>query len=405
MVRNMKVVLAYSGGLDTSAILVLLRKKYNAEVVTVTVDVGQEEELEGVEERAYKLGSVKHYTIDSRKEFVDEYIFKAIKANALYEGKYPLGTALARPLIAKKIAEVAIKEGADAVAHGCTGKGNDQVRFDLTLKAYMKPDVKILAPVRELKLTRKDSMKILAENGYEVPMQHKKYSIDENLWSRSIEGGILDDPFIEPPEDVFEWTANPAKAPNEPLYLTIEFSGGVPTRINGEKLDSVELIKVLNKIVGSHGFGRIDLIESRTVGLKSREVYEAPAALTLIEAHKDLERMVLTPKELRFKHFIDSIWADLVYQGLWIDPLRDHIEKVIETTNKYISGDVKIKVFKGSLIVVGRRSQFSLYSQELIDYNLGWYPSNEEAKGFINIHGLYALTALNVRGINGDEQI
>ncbi|MEM1644406.1 MAG: argininosuccinate synthase [Ignisphaera sp.] len=399
----MKVVLAYSGGLDTSAILVLLRKKYNAEVVTVTVDVGQEEELNGVEERAYKLGSIKHYTIDAKKEFIEEYVFKAIKANALYEGKYPLGTALARPIIAKKIAEVAIKEGADAVAHGCTGKGNDQVRFDLTLKAYLKPDVKILAPVRELRLTRKDSIKILAENGYEVPTQHKKYSIDENLWSRSIEGGILDDPFTEPPEDIFEWTTDPIKAPNEPLYLTIEFSRGIPIRINEEKLDPVELIKMLNKVVGSHGFGRIDLIESRVVGLKSREVYEAPAALTLIEAHKDLERMVLTPRELRFKHFIDNMWADLVYQGLWIDPLRSHIEKVIEAVNKYVSGEVRVKVFKGSLTVVGRRSPFSLYSQELIDYNLGWYPSDEEARGFINIHGLYAITALNVRGINGDE--
>lgn len=403
MVRDMKVVLAYSGGLDTSAILVLLRKKYNAEVVTVTVDVGQEEELNGVEERAYKLGSIKHYTIDAKKEFIEEYVFKAIKANALYEGKYPLGTALARPIIAKKIAEVAIKEGADAVAHGCTGKGNDQVRFDLTLKAYLKPDVKILAPVRELRLTRKDSIKILAENGYEVPTQHKKYSIDENLWSRSIEGGILDDPFTEPPEDIFEWTTDPIKAPNEPLYLTIEFSRGIPIRINEEKLDPVELIKMLNKVVGSHGFGRIDLIESRVVGLKSREVYEAPAALTLIEAHKDLERMVLTPRELRFKHFIDNMWADLVYQGLWIDPLRSHIEKVIEAVNKYVSGEVRVKVFKGSLTVVGRRSPFSLYSQELIDYNLGWYPSDEEARGFINIHGLYAITALNVRGINGDE--
>lgn len=396
----MKVVLAYSGGLDTSAILVLLRKKYNADVITVTVDVGQEEELKGVEERAYLLGASKHYTIDAKKEFVENYVFKAIKANALYEGKYPLGTALARPLIAKKIAEIALEEGADAIAHGCTGKGNDQVRFDLTLKAYLKPGIKIIAPVRELKLTRMDSIKILAENGYEVPKQHNKYSIDENLWSRSIEGGELDDPFAEPPEEVFEWTAPPEKTPNEPLYLTIEFDKGVPIKIDGVKMDPVEMVKMLNKFVGMHGFGRVDLIESRVIGLKSREVYEAPAALTLIEAHADLERMVLTPRELRLKYLVDQMWADLVYQGLWIDPTRIHLEKIIDSMNNYVSGEVRVKVYKGSLSIVGRRSAYSLYRKEMIDYNIGWYPSDEEARGFINIHGFYALTALLVRGIN-----
>ncbi|MEM1612207.1 MAG: argininosuccinate synthase [Desulfurococcaceae archaeon] len=401
----MKVVLAYSGGLDTSAILVLLRRKYGAEVITVTVDVGQEGELKGVEERAYKLGSAKHYTIDAKKEFVENYAFKAVKANALYEGKYPLGTALARPLIAEKVAEIAVKEGANAVAHGCTGKGNDQVRFDLSLKALLKPDMKIIAPVREFKLTRKDSIKILLENGFDVPVTHKKYSIDENLWSRSIEGGELDDPYAEPPEYVFEWTVSPEKSPNEPLYLTIEFDKGIPTKINGEKVSPVEMVTYLNKAIGSRGFGRIDLIESRVVGLKSREVYEAPAALALIEAHEDLERMVLTPRELRFKRMVDGMWCDLVYQGLWIDPMRSHLEKVIDSMNRYVSGEVRIKVLKGSLIVVGRKSDYSLYSRELIDYDTGWYPSNEEARGFINIHGLYALTALSVRGLSRNEEV
>ncbi|MEM0000390.1 MAG: argininosuccinate synthase [Desulfurococcaceae archaeon] len=401
----MKVVLAYSGGLDTSAILVLLRRKYGAEVITVTVDVGQEGELKGVEERAYKLGSAKHYTIDAKKEFVENYAFKAVKANALYEGKYPLGTALARPLIAEKVAEIAVKEGANAVAHGCTGKGNDQVRFDLSLKALLKPDMKIIAPVREFKLTRKDSIKILLENGFDVPVTHKKYSIDENLWSRSIEGGELDDPYAEPPEYVFEWTVSPEKSPNEPLYLTIEFDKGIPTKINGEKVSPVEMVTYLNKAIGSRGFGRIDLIESRVVGLKSREVYEAPAALALIEAHEDLERMVLTPRELRFKRVVDGMWCDLVYQGLWIDPMRSHLEKVIDSMNRYVSGEVRVKVLKGSLIVVGRKSDYSLYSRELIDYDTGWYPSNEEARGFINIHGLYALTALSVRGLSRNEEV
>jgi argininosuccinate synthase len=392
-----KVVLAYSGGLDTSTILVLLKKKYNAEVITVTVDVGQEEELKGIEERAYELGASKHYTIDAKKEFVEEYVFKAIKANALYEGKYPLGTALARPLIAKKVAEIAIQEKADAVAHGCTGKGNDQVRFDLTLKAFLKPGIKIMAPVRELKLTRDTNIKILSEHGYKVPETHKKYSIDENLWSRSIEGGELDDPLAEPGEDAFAWTVPPEKAPDNPYYLTIEFEEGIPVKINGEKIDPVAMIKKLNMELGLHGFGRVDLIESRVIGLKSREVYEAPAALALIEAHQDLERMVLTPKELRFKRSVDEMWTDLVYQGLWIDPMRIHLESVIDSMNKYVTGVVRLKVFKGGLRVVGRNSPFSLYSRELIDYNTGWYPSDEEARGFITVHGFYALTALNVR--------
>ena len=396
----MKVVLAYSGGLDTSTILVLLKKKYNAEVVTVTVDIGQEEELKGVEERAYELGASKHYTIDAKREFVEEYVFKAIKANALYEGKYPLGTALARPLIAKKIAEIAIQEGADAVAHGCTGKGNDQVRFDLTLKAFLKPGIKIVAPVRELKLTRSMNIKILSEYGYKVPEVHKKYSVDENLWSRSIEGGELDDPLAEPSEDAFAWTVPPEKAPDHPYYLTIEFEEGVPMKINSEKIDSVTMIKKLNMELGLHGFGRIDLIESRVMGLKSREVYEAPAALALIEAHQDLERMILTPKELRFKKSVDEMWADLVYQGLWVDPMRIHLEGVIDSMNKYVTGVVRLKVFKGGLRIVGRNSPFSLYSKELIDYNTGWYPSDEEARGFITVHGFYALTALKVRHQN-----
>jgi len=395
----MRVVLAYSGGLDTSTILVLLRKKYNAEVVTVTVDVGQEDELRDVEKRAYELGAIKHYTIDAKKEFVEEYIFRAIKANALYEGKYPLGTALARPLIAKKVAEIAKKEGADAVAHGCTGKGNDQVRFDITLKAFLDPEIKIIAPVRELRLTRSENIKILSEYGYKVPEIHKKYSIDENLWSRSIEGGEIDDPMVEPPEDAFSWTISPEKAPDKPLYIEIEFDKGVPVKVDGEKMDGVELIKFLNRAIGSHGYGRIDLIESRVIGLKSREVYEAPAALALIEAHSDLERMVLTPKELRFKRMVDEMWSDLVYQGLWIDPMRIHLESVIDSMNRYVSGVSRLKIYKGSLYIVGRNSPYSLYSREIIDYNKGWYPSDAEARGFITIHSLYALMAKKVRGV------
>jgi len=394
----MRVVLAYSGGLDTSAILLLLKEK-GYEVITVTVDVGQEDDLAGVEERAYKLGASKHYTINATREFAEKYISKAIKANALYEDKYPLGTALARPLIAEKIAEIAKKEGADAVAHGCTSKGNDQVRFDLVLRYHLGDDVKIIAPVRELGLTRAASANILQRHGFEPPGVHKKYSVDENLWSRSIEGGVLDDPATPPPEEVFAWTVPPEKAPDEPLVLKIGFSKGVPISINNEKMDLEKIVRLLNRLVGLHGYGRIDHIENRVVGLKSREVYEAPAALTLIEAHRDLEKLVYTPRELRFKKILDQEWSDLVYQGLWIEPLRLVIEKAVDELNKWVSGEVVVKVYKGLLTVIARSSEYSGYSKDLIDYDKGWYPSAEEAEGFIKIWGMHSLVATRSRNL------
>ncbi len=394
----MKVVLAYSGGLDTSSILALLAGK-GYEVVTVTVDVGQEEELEGVEERAYALGAKKHYTINAVDEFAERFIAPAIKANALYEGVYPLGTALARPLIAEKVAEVAIEEGADAVAHGCTSKGNDQVRFDAMLKTLLPPGVKILAPVRELRLTREKSMKILEEAGHPVPATHKKYSIDENLWTRSIEGGELDDPRNEPPEEAFAWTVPPWKAPDEPLRLTISFEEGVPVAVNGQRMKLSELVAYLNRAVGAHGYGRLDHIENRVVGLKSREVYEAPAALTLIAAHRDLEKLVYTPRELRFKELADREWTDLVYQGLWMEPLRLELEKLIDEMNRWVTGEVSVKVYKGGMLVTGRWSPYTSYSVEEIDYNRGWYPSDEEARGFIEIYTMHSRAAALARGV------
>ncbi len=391
----MRVVVAYSGGLDTSAIVAMLAREGH-EVITVTVDVGQEEELEGVEERAYKLGAVKHYTIDAKRAFVTGYAWPAVMANALYEGVYPLGTALARPLIAEKVAEIAKREGADAVAHGCTSKGNDQVRFDLSLQAYV-PDVKIIAPVREKSLTREKALELLREMGVEVPRAHKKYSIDENLWSRSIEGGEIDDPRVEPPEDAFAWTVDPRRAPDEPLYVEVGFERGVPVSINGERMDPVKLVQTLNVMLGSHGFGRIDHIENRVVGFKSREVYEAPAALALITAHRDLEKLILTPRELRFKRLADETWTDLVYQGLWIEPLREELQRFIEDVNGWVTGVVKLKVYKGGLWVVSRWSPYAAYSEELVDYNRGWYPSDEEARGFIRLWGLHSLTAWHAR--------
>ncbi len=389
----MKVVLAYSGGLDTSAILLLLKNK-GYDIVTVTVNVGLEEDLEEIEERAYKLGASKHYTIDAREEFATNYISKAIMANALYEGAYPIGTALARPLIAEKVAEVALKEGADAVAHGCTGKGNDQVRFDSVLMAKLGPSATIIAPVRELGLTREQSKQILRKHGYQPPGSHSKYSIDENLWTRSIEGGPIDNEYNEPPSDAFAWTVDPMSSPDEPAYIEVDFKEGVPVSLNGEQLPLWRLVDKLNKLGGLHGYGRIDHIENRVVGLKSREVYEAPAALILISMHKDLEKHILTPMELRFKSMVDQLWTDLVYKGLWIEPLRDHLETVIKSLNSYITGTVRAKLYKGGLHIVGRKSPYSPYKADIIDYDKGWYPTSEEAIGFIKIYTMHSLSAL-----------
>ncbi len=391
----MKVVLSYSGGLDTSAILLLLKKEGH-EVITVTVDVGQEDELKGVEEKAYTLGSDKHYTINAVEEFAYDYISKAIKANALYEGSYPLGTALARPLIALKTAEIALKEEADAVAHGCTGKGNDQVRFDTVLKHALGEGFPIIAPVRDKPLTREESIKLLQEYGYDAGV-HKKYSIDENLWSRSIEGGEIDDPSKPPGEEAFSWTTPPEKAPGEPLLLEIGFEEGVPITVNGEEKSLPELIGFLNKEVGLHGYGRIDHVENRVVGLKSREVYEAPAALTLIKAHTDLEKAVLTPRELRFKWLVDREWTDLVYNGLWIEPLRETLEKAMDSLNKWITGTVKIKVYKGGLTILARETPYTSHSVDKINYDTGWYPSGEEARGFIEIYSMHSIASAKAR--------
>nr|WP_202795136.1 argininosuccinate synthase [Thermoproteus uzoniensis] len=394
------MALAYSGGLDTTVAIKWLSEKYNAEVVTVTVDVGQEEDFSEVEARAYKAGAVKHYTIDAKREFAEEYVGRAILMNAMYEGKYPLGTALARPLIVAKTVEVARREGADAIAHGSTSKGNDQVRFDVTAKA-LAPDLEVLAPARVWGMGREQEIEYARRHGIPVPEAHKKYSIDENLWSRSIEGGPVDDQRLEPPEDAFKWTVQPEKAPDQPTYVEIEFEGGLPRAINGERMDMLSLVKALNQIGGAAGVGRIDHIESRLVGFKSREVYEAPAAVILFESHRDLEKLVLTPRELRFKHnVLDPYWADLIYQGLWVEPLRLAIEAAAGEMERWIDGWVKAKLYKGSVQIVARDSKYGTYSKELADYSKGWYPTDEEARGFIEMWSLHSLTALSKRSMD-----
>ncbi|MGC8543167.1 MAG: argininosuccinate synthase, partial [Vulcanisaeta sp.] len=384
------MALAYSGGLDTTVAIHWLKERFNAEVITVTVDVGQDEDFRDVEERAYKAGASKHVYVDAKSEFANGPIAMAIMANALYEDKYPLGTALARPLIAEKVIEVARREGCDAVAHGSTSKGNDQVRFNEALMA-LAPDMVVIEPAKIWGMDRASEIEYARKHGIPIPSIHSRFSIDDNLWSRSIEGREIDDPLAEVPEDAFKWTVPPEKV-HEPLILEIEFREGVPVAINGEKMDLVNLIGTLNKVVGLHGFGRVDHIENRVVGFKSREVYEAPAALTLIEAHKDLEKLVYTPLEYRFKKIVDQTWTDLVYGGLWHEPLREELDGLIKTMNRWVSGIVKVKVF-GGLTILGRESPYASYSKDLVDYISGWYPSEEEARGFIRMHTLHSLTA------------
>jgi argininosuccinate synthase len=392
----MRIALAYSGGLDTTACIVWLKEKYNAEVITVTVDVGQEDDFREIEERAYRAGALKHYTVDAKEEFVKEYIFPAIKMNALYEGYYPLSTALARPLIAKKVLEIARREAADAIAHGSTSKGNDQVRFDLTIRA-LDSSIRIITPARSWGMTRSDEIEYLRSRGIDIPGSNKKYSIDDNLWGRSIEGGELEDPSQSPSEEAFKWTSSPERAPDTPLEMGIEFRDGIPVAINGESMDPVKLISTLNTIGGAHGVGRIDHIENRLVGFKSREVYEAPAATILIKAHEDLEKAVLTPRELRVKKMLEPIWSDLVYNGLWFEPTRIAIEALSNEMNRWVSGEVRVKLYKGSLSILSRRSPYMVYRKDIASYETGWYPSEEKAVGFIEIWGMHTLTALRVR--------
>lgn len=383
-----KMVLAYSGGLDTSVLLKWIQEKYDAQVVTVTLDVGQKEDLDKIEKKAKSLGVLRHYSIDAKEEFVRDYVFRAIKANALYQEKYPLSTALSRPLIALKLAEVAEKEEADAVAHGCTGKGNDQVRIEISVKS-LSPNLEVIAPVREWKMTRDKEIEFAKAHGIPIPVDvDKPYSVDQNLWGRSVECGILEDPEAEPPEHVFEWTVSPEKAPDKPAYLDLRFERGVPTALNGQEINPVELIETVNKVAAENGVGRIDHMEDRLVGIKSREVYECPAATVIIEAHKDLEKIVLTKHEYLFKQQVDAQWAFLVYTGLWMEPLREDLDAFINKIQERVSGEVRVKLYKGSMRIVGRSSPSSLYDFKLATYNVGTTFDQSSSAGFIELWGL-----------------
>lgn len=364
----MRVALAYSGGLDTTVAIKWLQEKYGAEVVSVTVDVGQEEDLNEIEERAYASGVAKHYSIDAKKRFADEYISKAIKTNALYENEYPLSTALARYLIAEEVVKIARREGCDAVAHGSTGKGNDQLRFDAAY-ASLAPDLKIIAPVREWNMNRDEEIEYALRNNLPINPKKSRFSIDENIWGRSIEAAELEDPWTEPPIDAFKIIKPLSETPDEPEYLEIGFRDGLPVSLNGEEMELLELVARLNMIGGRHGYGLIDHIEDRVVGLKSREVYEAPAALILIKSHIDIEKLFLGRRFLSFKRMVEMVWAELVYGGLWEDPLRRAIDAFIDESQRGVTGDVRVRLYKGSMSIVGRRGVGGMYSKELITYS------------------------------------
>ena len=394
--KGKPVVLLYSGGLDTSCMLVWLKEHYGCEVISCTVSIGQEgKDFKKLEEKAYNLGVKKHYTIDARDEFVEFYLFPAIKANALYEGAYPLHSALSRPLLARCAVEVAKKENAVAIAHGCTGKGNDQVRINIT--AYtLNPNIKIIQPIIEWGMLRDQEIKYAKEHGIPIP-DKSIYSIDENVFGRSIECGELEFPDKEPPNDAYKWTVDPKDAPNEPEYVEITFKNGIPIKLNGEPMDGFILIKKLNKIAGAHGIGRIDHLEDRIVGLKSREIYESPAATVLIKAHKDLEKGVCTIQEFEFKNIIDQKWAYICYAGLWLNPLMNDLNAFIDEVNKKVNGTVRVKLYKGNAQIVGRQSDWLLYDYKLATYE-GFSTFNEKAAyGFIELWGLQTKMAYQIR--------
>ncbi len=388
-----KVVLAYSGGLDTSVAIKWIGEKYNLQVVTMTVNLGQSDNLEQVAQKSKLVGATNHYTLDARREFVEDYVFPAIHANALYEWKYPVSTAIARPLIARKLVDIAHKENAIGVAHGCTGKGNDQVRFEVAIKAY-DPKLRIIAPMREWNLSRDEEIAYAEENGIPIPADlNNPYSVDQNLWGRSIECGILEDPTKEPPPEVYEWTSSPEAAPAKPEYVQIEFDNGSPTAINGRRMGPIELLKELNFIGGKHGVGRIDHLEDRLVGIKSREVYECPAAVILIEAHRELEKAVLTRHEVWFKQQVDNQWTTLAYTGLWNDPLREDLDGFMERTQERVTGQVRLKLYKGSAQVVGRTSPMSLYEPDLATYDSSSTFDQSWSNGFIQIWAMPTVVA------------
>ena len=387
------VVLAYSGGLDTSVAIRWIKEQYNLDVITLTIDIGNARDLPAIAARAQQIGAVKAMVVDARADLMRYFVWPALQAGAIYEGSYPLATALARPLIARLLVEVARAEGAIAVAHGCTGKGNDQVRFDVSINT-LAPDLKIIAPVREWSMTR-DS-EIAYANEHAIPINvsiANPYSVDQNLWGRSVECGVLEDPWAEPPEDVFAWTANPDGDEHiEPTYLEVTFQHGIPVALNGEDIDAVLLVETLNKLAGKYGIGRIDHIENRLVGIKSREIYEAPAAVVLHTAHQALESLTLGRDQARFKEVVAAEYARLIYDGQWYSALHQDLAAYVQSTQRFVSGTVRVKLSRGHCAIVGRRSEHSLYNHSLATYDSGDQFDHNAALGFIKLWSLPLFT-------------
>lgn len=383
-----KIVLAYSGGLDTSIAIKWLQDKYHYDVIAVTADLGEGKDLEKIKQKALDIGAIQCHVLDVKKEFAQHYLSKALQANALYEGVYPLISALSRPLIAKILVDVAKKEGATAVAHGCTGKGNDQVRFEVSIKT-LNPQLKIIAPAREAPMSREEAIHYADEHGIPLPINlNNPFSIDSNLWGRSCECGILEDPWIEPPEEAYEWTTSPLHAPDAPEIIELTFEKGLPVAINDQHLPFDDLISELNALAGKHGVGRIDHVENRLIGIKSREVYEAPSALTLIKAHQALEFLCLTRELSQFKPILEQKLSYLIYEGMWYSPLFDAINAFIKQTQSTVNGVVRIKLYKGNAVVIGRKSKNSLYNFQLATYKPGDTFDHKAAEGFIKLWGL-----------------
>ena len=394
-----KIVLAYSGGLDTSVAIRWLAERYDAEVVTLTADLGQGSDVREVGARARRIGAVATEVVDARDTFVRYFVFPALQAGALYEGQYPLATALARPLIAYLLVEAAHRHGADAVAHGCTGKGNDQVRFDLAVQT-LDPRLQVVAPIREWSMTRDQEIAYATERGVEVPVTAAKpYSVDANVWGRSIEAGLLEDPGVEPPEDVFEWTAPVAATPAEPGVVRIGFEAGVPVSLDGERLDGLTLVERLNAAAGRHGVGRIDHVENRLVGIKSREIYEAPAGVVLHQAHAALETLTLTRDAARFRQAVALEYADLIYNGKWFSALHQDLMAFVQSNQRHVTGEVSIKLQRGASRVVGRTSPVSLYSRSLATYDTGDAFDHGAAVGFIRLYGLGMVQQARVQSL------
>ncbi|MCG8401774.1 MAG: argininosuccinate synthase [Firmicutes bacterium] len=384
-----KIVLAYSGGLDTSIIIPWLKENYGYEVIAMAADLGQGEELEPLHEKALQSGASKLYIEDVKREFVTDYIYPTLKAGAIYEGKYLLGTSMARPLIAKKLVEIAAKEGAEAVAHGATGKGNDQVRFELTVKA-LNPGLKIVAPWREWDIrSRDDAIDYAEARGIPVPVtKSRPYSMDRNIWHLSHEGGSLEDPGLEPPEDVLLLTVAPEKAPDKPTYVEIEFHRGVPKKVNGRESAPEVLVEELNVLGGANGIGVVDMVENRLVGMKSRGVYETPGGAILWLAHRELELLTLDRVTLHFKELAAARYAELVYDGVWFSPLREALDAFVDATQRTVTGTVRMKLYKGNCTPAGTTSPYSLYNEDMATFGADEVYTQSDAEGFINLFGL-----------------